>query len=138
MKRLLAFFCVALTGATLSMAAVANDRRGDGHYGLDRQSYRQHDNYRHREHRRHYYSRHRHSGRRSYDNAGYFIGGLLVGSLVHHGHNDAIQYYPHHKKYRHYARYRVTFWRNHYGDCFRVEHRKRGKRYTQVPRFNCY
>lgn len=96
------------------------------------------------------HDRHRYDGRRSGGKHGnkhnghhrdrssdYFVGGLILGSLGHHNSN-AYNSYHHHKRGEFAGGHRVSFWRDRHGQCFRVEHRRRGKLYVEVPRYKCY
>jgi len=97
-------------------------RRDQAHRNYRRDSDRHrydHKYDRRNRHHRHYRDRH----------GEYFLGGLVLGSLGTHYWND------HH--YRHNSHFDNYYWRDRYGDCFRVEYRKRGKVYVQVPRRKC-
>ena len=72
---------------------------------------------------------HRRRGHRN-SHAAVFLGGLALGVLggEYHHHSGG-----HHEKHR-----RVSYWKNRYGECFRVEHRRHGNKYHEVPRYMCY
>ena len=81
----------------------------------------------------HAYKKHKHKKQKHYDRhlgAKYFLGGLIVGSLAHPDHHV----YSHSTHHGH----RISYWMDSYGDCYRVEHRKRGKVYVEVPHYKCY
>ncbi len=64
-----------------------------------------------------------------------FVGGLVLGGIAVHAltHND---YCPTHGVRHHHQS--TTFRSNRYGECFRVEHRRRGDVYVEVPRHQCF
>lgn len=157
-----AIFCSALFSANV----VASDRdkkhhadRGDRNHreyrdqrhdrdsrhrreGIKRHhGHRDHDS-RHR-HQRHDYGHrhHRNNDKRRYStrnrNSEYFIGGLILGSLGHSYYNDRY-YNNHYYNSGSHRGFRVSYWRDRYGDCYRIEHRRHGKVYTEVPRYKCY
>ncbi|WP_096087028.1 hypothetical protein [Agaribacterium haliotis] len=65
--------------------------------------------------------------------AGYALGALTAdGYYASHNHHSS---HTHHRGKRHGA---ISYWRNAYGECYRVEHRARGKVYVPVPLAKCY
>lgn len=123
--------------------------RHDRHRRAERPSNRSHQNLarRHHNHHRHgYYDRH-HNKRHYYKkkrhhhrdrHAEYFLGGLIIGSLGHGAHQNHHYYNDYPQRHGHRYGHRISFWMDSYGDCYRVEHRPRGKVYTEVPRYKCY
>jgi hypothetical protein len=107
--------------------------------------YRRDNHYSHnRDHHRHHYPKKKYYKDKRRHHSDYFLGGLVLGSLgAHYLHDDYRRDYRHDYRYDH--RYdnrsrghRAHFWRDRFGDCYRVEYRKRGKVYVQVPRRKCY
>lgn len=117
-------------------------RREHGHRDAYRDRY--HRNNRYRDHRDHRYSnsRHRHynwhhhkkyTKRHKDRHADYFFGGLILGSLGSYYHGE-LRHYVDRYEYGH----RVSYFQDRFGDCYRVEHRRKGKVYVEVPRYKCY
>lgn len=112
----------------------SSDRRYADHGHRDKK-YRdkKHRDKKYRDKRHSYHSRDHHR-RRHHDRDKYFLGGLIVGSLGNSIYSTHRRHYEHGSRHGH----RVSYWRDRYGDCYRVEHRYRGKVYTEVPRYRCY
>lgn len=114
-----------------------DDRRHRDHAHRDR--HREHHRDRHREHHRHRdhrYHHKKHVYKHHRDRASdYFIGGLIVGSLGHYGRDHGRYHYV---RDRYERGHRISFWRDRYGQCFRVEHRRHGKVYIEVPYYKCH
>lgn len=113
------------------------DRRDDRHARRsERRQHRAHHRDRHH-HRDHHHSRHhdRHVERhhRDHGNAGAFLGGLMLGAIANNHHDHHERRYS--TKRRHVE---PRYERNRYGECFRVEYRKHGRKvYIEVPRYKC-
>ena len=80
----------------------------------------------------HRYNNHGRSSSR--DRNKYFLGGLILGSLG----TSIYSNYDHHYRSGFSNGHRISYWRDRFGDCFRIEHRFRGDVYIQVPRHQCY
>ena len=114
----------------------SNDRKGnkDNHAREYRQN--KHDNkHRNNKHDRHVIKHHIHKHRDNRGHAyplGYFVGGAIVGSLLtHNAHN-------HQQRAVIVPSTRISFWRDSYGECFRIEEHAGRESYIAVASRFCY
>ncbi len=132
-------FMAASLGLFLSGVADADDRAKSSRGAHKSEPYRHyHEGRHHREHRRHHHhgKRHRHHHRdRSTE---IFLGGLVLGSAAHHTFHGDHGICPDRRRHHRGQPWRHYYWSNRYGECFRIERRRRGDVYVEVPRHKCY
>lgn len=141
MNKKLLTFLLALTfiGATAADAAPRHDKHGHhdrhrSHHGHHYKPKKHHSKKHHysKKHHGHSYNHHGKHKRHHRHEAGYFLGGLFIGSmLANNQHHDT--YYI-----RRQHRYSgPVYYRNEYGSCFRVEQRPHRDLLIEVPRDKC-
>jgi hypothetical protein len=96
--------------------------------------HRHHHNKPHHRSHRHTYRHHRDYGYRPYYPEVY-LGNIIIRP-------GAMSFYfgDHHYR-RHFHRRHgrtISYWSNEWGDCYRVESRRRGDVFVEVPRYKCY
>lgn len=112
-------------------AAANATPRHDKHGHHDR--HRSHHGHHYKPKKQHYghghYAKHKRHHRHE---AGYFLGGLFIGTLLANNHHHDTHYIRRQHRYS-----GPVYYRNEYGSCFRVEQRRHRDVLIEVPHYKC-
>lgn len=131
---------ILLSASLIFSFAIANMSYAERHYSNNNQKSKGHS-FSSRHHGKSYYNkrsnRHtvkkfknrRYRNHRSYNPLGYFVTGAIVGSIINSNHN----YHGHNIK----SSARISYWRDGYGECYRIEERGGKEIYLSVESHFC-
>jgi len=132
---------ILLSASLIFSFAIANMSYAERHYSNNNQKSKGHS-FSSRHHGKNYYNkrsnrhaakrfnnrRHNYRNRRSYNPLGYFVTGAIVGSIINNNHS-------HHTRTSPSAR--ISYWRDGYGECYRIEERGGEEIYLSVESHYC-
>ncbi len=142
------------TGSMFLFAASLVDARDNSHerdrshhryssekYMEGKKRYRDTQKHHHRSHRQDHHKKYAHKGskhkyhqhHKRYHRDDYWLGGLLIGGVIHHSLHDGYNY----RSGRHYRPRHNYIWNVDYGQCYKVKRRYNGDIYVEVPRRYC-
>lgn len=141
---------ILLSASLIFSFAIANMSYAERHYSNSKQKSKGHS-FSSRHHGKSYYNKRsnryiakkfknrRYRNYRSYNPLGYFVTGAIVGSIINNNHKN--HSYNNHSYNNHShninSSARISYWRDGYGDCYRIEDRGGEEIYLSVESHYC-